>query len=183
MTHHTLSSNGVQSGIRGDTYLGCRLVGWYDEGHFTGVGVAKWFDGKLYIGMVESDTFIYEGHVRKQLWHIRYTDNDEEDMDWEELWTCIVVFEINSTGRKIGGNYIGKHVAKWFEGVLHFGMVTSLVAAVGDDDTPLWRIKYDDKDEEDFNEDELQAGLTMWQYETQGKWTGPSDPPSHPGDE
>ena len=159
--------------------MGKRLVEWYDGDHFTGVMVAKWFNGVLYHGQVQYDDFYLEGPVRTQLWRIRYTDKDEEDLVWEELWTSLVVFHLNHMGKIIGGTHIGRRVAKWFDGVLHFGMVTRSVAAVGADDTPLWRIRYTDNDEEDFDADDLQTGLTLYQYETEGCLIGPFDPPGH----
>lgn len=54
--------------------------------------------------------------------------------------------------------YLGRRVAKFFDDDLYFGKVKSYVHSKLDDDeedTPLWRIVYDDGDKEEYDVDDM----------------------------
>ena len=53
-------------------------------------------------------------------------------------------------------------VAKEFDGVVFAGTVTEYLPKEKDDDCDLWQILYDDKDEEQWNKNELAKGIMLF---------------------
>jgi hypothetical protein len=49
---------------------------------------------------------------------------------------------------------VGKHVAKYFKSKVHYGIVEAY-------EEPYWRVRYDDDDEEHFDEEELKIHLRL----------------------
>ena len=135
---------------------------------YTNLRVAKWFGDTLFFGKVVSSGVTHSGY---RIWRIHFDDGDKADFYWDELKTgASLGTYFDHAGEKIGGPYIGESVAKYFAGDLHVGQVTSEVPAIGEDNTPLWHIEYNDNSSEDFDSVEMQTGLALYASET--AWIG-----------
>jgi len=120
---------------------------------------------------------------------IRYEDDDREDVTLPELKKMIITnASVEKKEKQANGNvkkrssdfttsppkkkqkikpkpqpeqkspqeYMGMRIAKWFDKDLFFGTITSF-----DPDEKLWKVIYDDNDEEEFDETELKVGLML----------------------
>ena len=126
---------------------------------YSNLRVAKWFGDTLFFGKVVSSEVTHSG---RKIWRIVFDDEDQEDLYWDELKTAASLGTyFDHAWEKVGGPYIGKRVAKYFGGDLHVGEVTSEVPPIGEDNTPLWNIKYSDNSSEDFDSVEMQTGLAL----------------------
>lgn len=151
------------------------------EQKLIGKRVAKFFqtaqkDGdNIYRGTVESCKQSQKG----SLFHIGYDDNDSEEIKLEELEEIIELYKLkgekNGEGpqkRVIGkpnkddlpkkkrakhqdNEYINKTVAKMFEdGVIYYGVIKA-------HDGDFWKVRYEDGDREDFDLDDVKAGIAL----------------------
>ena len=58
-------------------------------------------------------------------------------------------------------SYVGKLIARRFDGQLFAGYVTLYYPADGEQSADLWHIEYEDGDEEDLNYDEVRQGIQL----------------------
>jgi hypothetical protein len=86
------------------------------------------------------------------LWHVEYDDGDEEDLDEEEVTSALRLAEQQDKLSWLARNkkrlLIGKFVEKAFAGEYYKGSVTEV-------NHGMFRVRYEDEDEEDLDEAEL----------------------------
>jgi hypothetical protein len=153
---------------------------------------------KLYSGEVVKYAPPSSSRAKDQLYHIIWEDDDEEDYDQKQLDAAIQLYHDQTGWIEKGHESIGKRVAAYFsldlgEGSgsgrggkkgnkkssqqimsLFVGKVTkysppSKSEEVGEKGDQLYHIVWQDGDEEDYSEDEYQAGRQLYEEEEERK--------------
>jgi len=61
-------------------------------------------------------------------------------------------------------SFAGRRVAKHFDGVLYFGTIEYWSpASMNEDNVDLWRVRYDDDDQEDYEKEDLDRYLSLYE--------------------
>ena len=136
-----------------------------------GLRIQKDFDGILYQGRVTRGPYklkLPNGQTSLE-WRVEFDDGDEEDMNQQELYECLIVKEEDNNKQEPPNDFeptIGLCIEKDFGGVLYQGTVTHGPFALSEDDNQndnnnqqqelvYWNVRYDDGDQEDLNRLEL----------------------------
>jgi hypothetical protein len=148
-----------------------------DLTRFVGSSVRKSFPGHrgrvVYDGSV---TFLKVFRGGETLFHVEYTDGDEEDLTLEELRKVLCVSASNgnhhghahdtrashgpsSRGDDDLSQYVGRFVRKMFTGFGYFDGVVTSVRRESPGREALFRVVYSDNDQEDLSLGELQKLL------------------------
>ena len=103
------------------------------------------------------------------------TNNDSEDDMKSNDKRCLPYGKISSSTNIDEDSdeilelddFVGKRVAKVFENTLYSGNVTKYLAPIDHDDVPLWKVVYDDNDQEEWDMSELKNGVTLFKSEVE----------------
>jgi len=121
----TISSASISNTPTPDTYVGRRIH--------------KKFGRKMIPATIIS------WDAEHNFYHVKYDDDDSEDLDINEMQRSLVPID----------NYVGRRIEKRFERKWYKGTITSWHI-----DDKLYHVKYDDSDSEDLNHGEMHGCLT-----------------------
>jgi hypothetical protein len=135
--------------------------------------------GKIFRGRVVKYAKPSAPGMTDQLYHIKWEDSDEQDFDELDLERGMDLFD-TLEGWTRRHHSVGTRVAAYFEvpvtsgprrGTqehrLFFGEVEKYATPTEPGDQPLYHIKFDDGDEQDFNDAELQLGVELCKNEVE----------------
>ena len=89
-----------------------------------------------------------------------------------EIRTMIDMDSMGELDGMEGEDSIDLRVAKFFKDELFYGTVTEYLPPLEADEYPLWKIKYDDGDGEDWDRDELLEGVRLFLKKPHGSEDG-----------
>ena len=100
------------------------------------------------------------------IWEIRYDDGEHEDCNAREL-QHIIIPENDQLERAIRNTkspqlLIGKKMARYFGENVHDGIIVNHDEDEKNDDI-IWRVIYEDKDEADYDINEINEGLELYE--------------------
>jgi hypoxanthine-DNA glycosylase len=132
-----------------------------------GLKVAKYFESGDFIGQV---TNVYASGIQNEgeiFYHIQYEDGDSEDFDEKELEEGVALYyrlqKRENRNEPLLNRSFGLKVGKRFETGVFVGQVTNVYASGNQNDGEVfYHIQYEDGDSEDFDENELEEGVSLY---------------------